>query len=273
MAATLLAGEDFVPDLLAGETGVCDRSGTPKKVRIPTAINAHRSLCNLRRHGACSEPEIRLEILHKKHSSVRTTIPLGSSGKKRSGEIPEERRTAYESGRNSYSSMTAATAIFVGGITTLNAHHAPLAAHSNTLRQRDLGWQGQRKIYGRAGLYCRIDKEADAPGADVTSLRRVLLILLTVPDSYWQTKREAPRRSLCHYPAAAFQPSMFLKRKGFRVSTFPRLAAKSLVRMSISDQPVKKQEEAELAQSQIRARRGRARLQPCRNCRLTSSGF
>src|ERR1700732_2888821 len=84
----------------------------------------------------------------------------------------------------------------LGGTAAFDAHHAALAAHPDALRQRDLGRQGQREVNRGAGLDGGIDIEADSAGADVTSLRLVLLLIFAVTDAYGQAKREATRGPL-----------------------------------------------------------------------------
>ena len=94
------------------------------------------------------------------------------------------------SARNSYSSMTAATAILL--------LEPPLSTRTTRPLQRTrmlsvsviFRWQGQGEIEGGAGLHRRIDIEADTAGTNIASLRSVLFSVLTVADTDWETKRE-----------------------------------------------------------------------------------
>src|SRR5258708_13177773 len=86
------------------------------------------------------------------------------------------------------------------GTATFHPYHAALAAHTDALRQRDLGRQGQREVDRGAGLDGGIDIETDSARADVASLRRILLLIFAVTTAYRQCNRQPPPYPLLLLP-------------------------------------------------------------------------
>src|SRR5208282_898220 len=84
----------------------------------------------------------------------------------------------------------------VGWRTAFNPDYSALAAHPDAFCQRDLRGQGESEVNRGASLDGRIDVEANSARAHVTGLRRVLLAIVTVTDTYRETKRESPHGPL-----------------------------------------------------------------------------
>src|SRR5208282_989005 len=103
-----------------------------------------------------------------------------------------------------------------------------------------LGRQGQREINCGAGLNGGINIKADSARADVTGLRGVLLLMFVITDAYGQAQREPPSGTLVIFLVWLCLGHCTAPRS--KVSEFHnfKTSPKSIVSMSISDQPVKR---------------------------------
>src|SRR5258708_35522536 len=75
------------------------------------------------------------------------------------------------------------------GTATFHAYHAALAAHTDALRQRDLGRQGQREVDRGDGLDGGIDIETTSARATVARLLRMLQLCLADTTAARRTTR------------------------------------------------------------------------------------
>src|ERR1700675_3198623 len=148
------------------------------------------------------ERKIRLKVFHLSTRVLQQPYHSGLLEKKRMKQRQTKNRPKRKPARSLHVGQEVVLindgchGHVLGGTAAFDADYAALAAHPDAFRQRDLGRQGEREVDRGAGLDGGIDIEADSTRADVSSLRRVLLLTFAVTDAYGQAKREPPRGPL-----------------------------------------------------------------------------